>query len=148
MFNWRRRDEDYPRFHRHIKTTFDKYYGLFSEFIRTEIKTVEDLAVDHCELTYVNALEPCEFWSGPQDTANDIPSVSILEPNINAYELPGFNCNYVYKIATDLQANIGIRAATMARQPEAPLLIFEIKASGRLGKVEKPATDAADSPDL
>ena len=64
MFNWRRRGENYPRFHRHIKPAFDKYYGLFSEFIRTEIKTVEKLAVDLCELAYINALEPCELWSG------------------------------------------------------------------------------------
>lgn len=141
MFNWRRRNEDYPRFHRHIKPTFDKYYGLFSEFIRAEIKTVENLAVDLCELTYINALEPSAFWKGPQETANVIPSFSILEPDINANELAGFNCNYAYKIATDLHLNIGIRAATMAQQPEVPVLIFEIKASGRLGKVEKPATD-------
>ncbi len=141
MFNWRRRDEDYPRFHRHIKPTFDKYYGLFSEFIRTEFRSVENLLVDLCELTYINALEPSEFWSGPQDTANVIPSFSILDPDINAFELAGFNCNYAYKIATDLQLNVGICAATMTQQPEVPVLILEIKASGRLGKVGKPATD-------
>ncbi len=141
IFNWRRRNKDYPRFHRQIKPTFDKYYGLFSEFIRTEIKTVEEFTVDLCELTYINALERCEVWSGPQDTAKVIPSFSILETDINAYGLPEFNCNYAYKIATDLQLNIGIRTATKAQQPEVPVLIFEIKASGRLGKVGKPATD-------
>ena len=148
MFNWRRRGENYPRFHRHIKPAFDKCYGLFSEFIRTEIKTVEKLAVDLCELAYINALEPCELWSGPQDTTNVIPSFSILEPDINLSDVPAFDCNHAYKIADDLQLNIGIRTATKAQQPEVPVLIFEIKASGRLGKVEKPATDAADSPDL
>lgn len=141
MFNWRRRDEEYPRFHRHIKPTFDKYYGLFSEFIRTEFTTVEELAIDLCELTYINALEPCEFWKGPQDTKSVIPSFSIVQPGIDVSDSPGFNCNYAYEVAVDLQLNIGIRAATMTQQPEVPVLIFEIKASGRLGKVEKPTTD-------
>lgn len=141
MFNWRRRDEEYPRFHDYIKPTFDKYYGIFSEFIRSEIKTSEELAVDLCELTYINALEPSEFWKGPYDTTNIIPSFSILVPGINASDSPGFNCNYVYEVANDLQLNIGIRAAAKAEQPDVPALIFEIKVSGRVGKIAKPTTD-------
>ena len=141
MFNWRRRDEDYPRFDDYIKPTFDKYYGLFSEFIRSEINTGKELAVDLCELTYINALEPCEFWRGPQDTKNVIPSFSIVRPGINVSHSPGFNCNYAYEIAADLQLNIGIRAGAKSEQPEVPVLIFEIKASGRLGRTSKSETD-------
>ncbi len=140
MFNWRRREKEYPGFHRNIKPTFDKYYGLFSEFIRTEIRIAEP-AVDLCELTYVNSLEPCEFWTGPQDTASVIPSFSILTPDIDFSGSLGFNCNYAYKIAADLQISIGIRVGPKVQQPEVPVLMFQIKASGRVGKIAKPGTD-------
>jgi uncharacterized protein (TIGR04255 family) len=140
MFNWRRRDEEYPRFHDNIKPAFDKYYGLFNEFIRKTIEIAE-LSVDLCELTYVNALEPCEFWAGPQDTARVIPSFSILAPGIDFSGSPEFNCSYAYKIETDMELNISIRVGPKLEQPEVRLLIFEIKASGRVGKVAKSGTD-------
>ena len=140
MFNWRRRDEGYPRFHRNIKPTFDKYYGFFSEFVRTRINDA-DPTIDRCELVYINTLEAFEFWTGPQNTTNVIPSFSILDLGISDAEAQGFNCNYIYTVQTDLQINIGIHAVTKAQQPGSPVLIFEIRAIGRLGRVSKPATD-------
>ena len=140
MFNWRRRDDAYPRFHKDIKPTFDKYYGLFSEFIRTEIN-ITNPTVDLCELVYINTLECCEYWTGPQDTTKVIPSFSILTPDIDASESLGFICNYGYQATTDLQLNIGIRSGVRSQQQNAPVLIFEIKASGRLAQVAKPGTD-------
>ena len=140
MFNWRRRDDEYPRFHRNIKPTFDRYYGLFSEFIRTETN-IADLTVDLCELVYINALDRCEYWTGPQDTTKIIPSFSILAPGIDASESPEFNCNFAYRISTDLQLNIGIRIGIRAQQQDSPVLVFEIKASGRVGQIAKPGTD-------
>ena len=140
MFNWRRGDHAYPRFHKDIKPTFDKYYGLFNEFIRTEIN-ISDPTVDLCELVYVNTLERCEYWTGLQDTTKVIPSFSILAPGIDASESLGFNCNYGYKATGDLQLNIGIRSGVRSQQQNAPVLIFEIKASGRLGPVAKSRAD-------
>ena len=140
MFNWRRRDDEYPRFHRDIKPTFDRYYGLFSEFIRTEINAVEP-TIDLCELGYINTLEPCEYWAGPQDTVKVIPSFSTLETGIDVFESSGFNCNYAYEVSRDLQLNIGIRNGIKTQQPDVPMLIFEIKASGRLGQVSKSRSD-------
>lgn len=77
VFNWRR-DQDgvYPRY-RSIKPDFDKYYALFSEFVRTESPSVEP-TIDLCELTYVNTIQQCEYWQGPQDTNKMIPSFSML----------------------------------------------------------------------
>ena len=140
MFNWRRGGDEYPRFHRNIKPTFDRYYGLFSEFIRGEISN-EDLAIDLCELAYVNTLERCEFWAGPQETMNVIPSFSVLAPGINFSGSPEFNCNYAYRVADDLHLNIGIRSGVKAQEQNIPILIFEIKASGRVGQRTKPGTD-------
>ena len=140
MFNWRRRDQGYPRFHRNIKPMFDKYYGRFNEFLRKDLNT-EDPTVDLCELSYINALERCDFWDGPDATATVIPSFSILAPDIDTAGTAAFNCNYVYKMSTDLQLNIGIRTGVATQQQNKPVLVFEIKASGRVGEIAKPATD-------
>lgn len=141
MFNWRRRDEEkYPRFHRTIKPTFDKYYGTFSQFVRTQISDV-DPTIDRCELVYINTVESFDFWKGLQNSTNVIPSFSILDPGISDAEAQGFNCNYIYTVETNLQINIGIRAVTNAQQPGSPVLIFEIRAVGSFGGVSKPATD-------
>ena len=140
MFNWRRKDQEYPRFHRNIKPTFDKYYGRFNEFLRRELNTPEP-TVDLCELSYINVLERCEFWDGPQATPTVIPSFSIPTTDAQLVGSSGFNCNYTYGITTDLQINVGIRSGVAPQQENTPLLIFEIKASGRLGQIAKPAAD-------
>lgn len=141
MFNWRRRrGNEYPRYYENIKPAFDKYYGLFSEFIRTEVGR-DELTIDLCELIYINTLERCGFWAGPQDTTKVIPTFSILDPGIDASVSPGFNCNYFYKVSTDLQLNINIRSGVKVQQQNAPVLAFEIKASGRLGGTTKPLSD-------
>lgn len=141
MFNWRRRTgNEYPRYYENIKPAFDKYYGLFSEFVRTEVGT-EELTIDLCELIYINTLEHCDFWVGPQDTGKVIPSFSILDPGIDASDSPSFNCNYFYRVSADLQLNINLRSGVKVQQQNAPVLAFEIKASGRLGGITKPLSD-------
>ena len=141
MFNWRRRNDEYPRFHRSIKPAFDGYYGLFSEFVRTEINMTEPL-IDLCELTYINVLERCEYWTGPQDTEKVIPAFSILAPGVDPSEPSGFVCNYGYRVSDDLYLNIGLRNGVRIGQTEVAVLVFEIKASGRLGQVAKSGVDA------
>ena len=140
MFNWRRKDEQYPRFHKNIKPTFDKYYGLFSEFIRTETN-IADLTVDLCELTYINTLDHCEYWAGPPDTAEIIHSFAMLNPGIDASESLGFSSNFGYRVSSDLQLNISIRSGFRTQQQDVPVLIFEIKTSGRLGQIAKSGAD-------
>ncbi len=141
MFNWRRRKgNEYPRYYENIKPAFDKYYGLFSEFIRTEVGIAEP-TIDLCELIYINTIEHCDFWAGPRDTTNVIPSFSILDSGINTSEPPSFNCNYLYKVSNDLQLNISIRSGVKTQQQNAPVLAFEIKASGRIEGVAKTVSD-------
>ena len=140
MFNWRRRDDAYPRFHRNIKPAFDRYYGLFSEFIRAEIQD-EEPSIDLCELTYINAVERCEFWGGPEETERVIPSFPLLSPGIEVLGPPEFNCNFGYRIESDMQLSIAIRNGVMAQQADAPVLIFEIRAGARFGHAQKSEAD-------
>ena len=139
MFNWRRRGKEYPKYYNDIKPNFDKYYGMFSEFIRTQIEIGEP-NIDLCELTYINTLQLCDYWEGPQDTGKIIPSFTIIKTGINDFNAIGFNCNYIYIKSDDLQINIGIRNG-FTQQDNIPVLMFEIKASGRLGQVAKSGAD-------
>ena len=140
MFNWRRRNEPYPHFHRVIKPAFDSYFDLFKKFLQDEVQ-IEGPTIDLCELTYINILEGCEYWGGPQDTTNVIPSFSVLTPGNDAYRLQSVNCNYGYEIETNLQLNFGIRNGRMTHKENVPALIFEVKAHGRLGDATKPEAD-------
>lgn len=141
MFNWRLRNGNpYPRFHEHIKPAFDKYYGVFDQFIRTEVSK-EGLAIDLCELTYVNTVEQCEFWAGSEDTKKVIPSFSITKPGISTSGTTSFDCKYRHNVSKDLQLNINIRSGVKPQQSNAPVLIFEIRANGRIGGVPKTVAD-------
>ncbi len=140
MFNWRRKKEDYPLFYNDIKPAFDKYHGIFSEFVRREVDD-NNLKIDLCELAYINTLEACDYWAGHHDTRKVIPSFSIVESGVNASESGEFNCNYAYELSADMHLKVGIRSGVKAQQQSAPVLIFEIRASGRLGQVEKSRAD-------
>ena len=139
MFNWRRREETYPRF-RFIKPLFDTYYNRFAHFIRTNVKSEEPL-IDLCELTYVNAIQQCEFWEGPRDTTRVIPSFSLVAPGIDDSDATGFNCNFAYHTANDVQVHVAVRSGMTAEPPIAPILLLEIKATTQLGKAGKPIAD-------
>ena len=141
MLNWRRRDADYPHYDEHLKTAFDRYYRIFEDFIQSDVGSKE-IKIDLCELTYINVIEACEYWSGPIDTAKVIPSFCAPELNIETQAFPAFNCAYAYPLSDDLQIRISIRDAQSAQNPNVPVLVFEIRATGRLGQVGKSNADA------
>lgn len=138
MLNWRRGDADYPSFTR-IKPTFDRYYTVYSDFVRSELDV--DLRIATCELTYVNAVEQSEFWSGPSETPRVIKSFSVPDAGLHSPEYPDFNCSFGYQIADDLRIDIAIRNGFVTRQPDMPVLIFEIKAAGRPERQTKSQAD-------
>ena len=148
MYNWRRRSEEdqYPGYHAGIKPTFDKYYGVFVEFVRKEISGDEP-KVDLCELSYINTLEQNDFWGGLHNTPLVIPSFSILNLETGSSEtteslgMLGFNCNYGHFVSPDMQVHVGIRSGNKKQQPDVPILVFEIKGSGRLGQITKSGAD-------
>ena len=133
MINWRRRDSEYPHFAENLKPAFDKYYRVFEDFARADAG-VEEIKIDQCELSYINTIEACEYWRGPQDTARVIPSFSRLETGGASSAAQAFNCAYVYTLAQDLQLRVVIRNGEAAAKPRTPVLIVEIKATGRLGQ--------------
>ena len=141
MFNWRRRDDAYPRFHRDIKPTFDRYYGLFSEFVREEVQ-IEAPSIDLCELTYINALERCEFWEGPQDTTKVHPFISNSLSRHKCFSDLRNSTAITITESKPICNLISVYEAELWRSKmDAPVLIFEIRASARLGQVTKSEAD-------
>ena len=139
VFNWRRRGTgEYPHFHESIKPAFDRYYHLFDEFIRTELKKAPPLS-GSCELTYVNTIVESELWSGLEDTHEIIPSFSIPETGVEGAELSRFSFSYIYQISDTMQ--LTIRGRSFARSSASPALVFEIKASGQLEQTGKAGAD-------
>ena len=142
MFNWRRQGtERYPRYHREIKPNFDRFYGQFEAFVCAEVD-VSEVSIDLCELTYVNTIEQCDYWAGPGDTQNVIPSFSNLSPSMENTVTPDFNCFYSYLVESDLQLSIRVRNAVVPQKANLALLMFEIKASTRLNGAPKSQADS------
>ena len=130
IFNWRRRGSSvYPRFGSNIKPTFDKYYNLFAEFVRTEVDQ-PSLSIESCELTYRNAIDHCDLWLSLEDVPNVIPSFSLPNPGSDANPL-FFNCSYVYDVGSNTTLNLGFRTVTSQRAPETTKLVVEIKLTGK-----------------
>ncbi len=142
MLNWRRHEAGYPRFNVSLKPAFDKYFSMFSEFIRNHTDTSE-LTIDLCQLTYINVIKRCEFWSGPEDTQHVIPSFSVPDFGDTSQNPPAFNCSYILDASHDLQLVIKVRNIVVSPKSgeSEPILIVEIQANGRLGRASKLETD-------
>ncbi len=140
IFNWRRRDEDYPRYHNDIKVNFDKYFGVFTKFL-DEKGIATEPTVDMCELSYINSIESCEYWNNPDHTPNVIPSFSNFDLRLDTKGSKGFNCNFLFDIEADMNLNIGISSKASTDQPSSNRLMFEIRAQGRFSRVAKSATE-------
>ena len=130
LLNWRKRKADYPHFDLHLKPCFDKYFSNFTEFLADEVG-ISDVGIGLCELTYVNVIEVCEYWQGPQDTPKLIPSFSIPDSGSSASGRSAFNCAFRQDLGSDLQSQIGVRIGENAASPGSPCLILELKALGR-----------------
>jgi len=142
MLNWRRRDADYPHFDEHLKPAFDRYYRVFEDFAREDVGASE-IKIDVCELTYINTVEACEYWRGPEDTAKIIPSFVMPDIGLPSQDAPAFNCTFAFMLAPDLQLRVAIRNGEATAQPAKPVLVFEIRAAGRLTQGgSKSAADA------
>ena len=140
IFNWRRRGSAvYPGFDSNLKPTFDKYYSIFSEFVRAEVGQ-PSLSIELCELTYINTIDRCDLWSSLEDAPKVIPSLSIPKPTPDANALL-FNCGYFYDVGFNTTLNLGFRTGPLPGAPEATKLVVEIKLIGRTEEKTKSAAD-------
>lgn len=139
MFNWRRQDDVYPRY-RSIKPRFDKYYDRFLDFVRTDVQSIEPV-IGRCDITYVNTIQRCSYWQGPQDTYKVIPTVPLLMQGSDRWSSAGFECNFAFRTENTMHLQIAVRSGQAAQDPSVPILVFEIKAAEQVGSVSKSEAD-------
>ena len=137
IFNWRRRGNNrYPHFNQSIKPEFDRLYSELESFLVTDVGAPA-LSIDLCELTYVNTVEQCDYWTGPYDTAKVIPSFTAVSSGTENDAPSDFSCFYTYRVDRDLHLGVTVRSAVAPQPSNKPVLVFEIKASTRLGGSHK-----------
>ena len=130
LLNWRRRNSKYPHFADNLKPAFDEYYGIFGDFLENEVG-MEEPRVAQCEFTYVNIIPSTDYWQGPQDTCQVIPSFAVPEYEARQEFVSAFNCTYRYDVNPNLRLHVAIRTAETASSPVLPVLFLELKALGR-----------------
>jgi uncharacterized protein (TIGR04255 family) len=139
LLNWRKRETEYPHFE-NVKSSFDKYFSLYSYFLKRELR-VENLNIQIAELTYSNLIDSTEYWRDPGDTPRVIPTVSIPNPGVPIEGKPDFNYLTAYKLASDLSVNFAVRSGRKPTEAVKPVLVFEFRALGALGTASKVDAD-------
>jgi uncharacterized protein (TIGR04255 family) len=137
LFNWRKKDGEYPHFEV-VKAAFDKNKKRFLKFLSDELSEAAPKA-QLAELTYVNLIERCEYWDGPQDTQKVIPHFGLPVPETPTTEPPDFQQITSQRLAADLTLNTVVGSARSLQDPTKPVLVIEYRATGLL-----PDADALD----
>ncbi len=130
LLNWRKREAEYPHFDERLKPCFVDYLSKFKKFLLEEFG-MSDIEIGICELTYIDVIEPCDFWQGPQDTSRLIPSFVTPDFGIETGSATAFNCVYHHKAEPELQLRTSIQTGESTAEPKSPRLILEFKALGQ-----------------
>ncbi len=129
-YNWRNvRETTYPGFHERVKPAFDAHSDAFARFLRENTPGAAPV-VGRCELTYVNVITQCEYWSGPVDTANVVPSFSVIKDLGNTSADIDFNHTYRYQYSSENQLQIAIRSAKQRPTLDNTALILQFEIAG------------------
>jgi uncharacterized protein (TIGR04255 family) len=139
IYNWRKRGNEYPHFDA-VKRAFDRNLARYTDFLNAEFK-IATMPISVAELTYVNIIEPCDYWRGIDDTRNVLPSFELAtgDPTGHGASNVGFNQVVVERYATDLTVRTIVR---IVMKGDTPALIIELRCSGNQADSSKSAVDA------
>jgi uncharacterized protein (TIGR04255 family) len=133
LFNWRKRELRYPHFEA-VKKGFDIAFARFTDFLESELKiTVPGIQI--AELTYINAIESCEYWKGPEETPNVIPRFQLPVPDRQMTLQADFNQVTVQKFERDFTLLTTVRNGRAVQNQNRPTLVVELRGIGILGGV-------------
>jgi uncharacterized protein (TIGR04255 family) len=128
-YNWRRRDTEYPRFHR-IFPQFENVRFTLEDVLRSlgqpPITTVEH------ELTYINHIPQGEGWESTRDLNQVVP---VFSPTADDFKLLPPPKNFAWNMRFDLpndQGRLDVRLSQAARRSDKhPLLVLQLAAKGK-----------------
>jgi uncharacterized protein (TIGR04255 family) len=130
LFNWRKKGTEYPQFDV-VKAVFDKNKILFFKFLADEL-TEAMPKVRLAELTYINLIERCDYWQGPQDTAKVIPRFRLPVPERPQVDSTDFQQITSQRLEPDLTLSTAVRSARSSQDLSKPVLMIEYRATGLL----------------
>jgi uncharacterized protein (TIGR04255 family) len=137
ILNWRSdAGGKYPHYEG-VKELFDQTYLKFADFIVSELG-LPPLAIQVCELAYVNLVERTNNWSSIDQIPELIPSFKPLDPKVPSAVLVGVNIANIFRIDDELSLAVHVRTV---RRDDAEALVFEQRASGSIGEGTKSAAD-------
>jgi uncharacterized protein (TIGR04255 family) len=139
IFNWRKRDDDYPHFEA-VKATFDKYLSIFFEFLTKEVD-IRPPNLRVLELSYVNNLVPSEYWKGPRDTSAVFPLFRLPIVEDETRPPADFHQTFVQRLAPDLMLSTTVRSALSGKDATQPVLVFELRAVGYFDEAARTDVD-------
>lgn len=139
LFNWRKRDTTYPHYDS-VKAGFDKNYATYLRFLRKEFNVTPSIQI--AELTYINIVESCEYWTSAKDTGRVFPSFQFASPPKGIND-PDFHQTMSERFAPDLTITSTIRNGAVPKPTgQVAALVFEYRAIGLLGSADKTEADA------
>jgi len=139
IFNWRKRGNDYPHFEA-VKTSFDRNYTRYIDFLNGEFKVPQQIPIAVAELTYVNVIDACDYWKGASDTKNVLPAFGL----VSGAEDPSQTSNVVFNQVLVEQYGPDLTMRTTVRsgfKGTSPVLTFELRCTGRQTDSAKSAVD-------
>ena len=141
LHNWRRRDSEYPHYSGQVKPRFDQFYDIFESFLQEDVGSSSP-RIRQCELTYVDVIEACEYWRGPHDTANVIPSLSDYVRGQFGVSASAINTVFMYNIRSNTQLQIAVRTVASTKDSDSQKLVLEFRARGLMDGVLKSDTES------
>lgn len=134
VVNWRKgaSEKPYPRY-KYIIRKFSNFLDRFSHFCSAE--RIGEIFPSHCEITYVNHIEPCTVWKTHADVDRVIAiwgrrySDSYLGPVEDA----AFRARYIMRSPTNARAGrlyVTFHPAYRAADA-APIFVLNMNARGR-----------------
>jgi len=139
IFNWRRRDEEYPHYEP-LKKRFDKHFSQFENFCKEEFGLAR-IDVERCELSYINIISDEEYFRSFDEVKNVIPSFVPLSFNDKTKNLSHFNISYVYPCEQDVALTVNLQSRRH-KKTDKDALYFELKSSGSLSQPTKSEADS------
>jgi uncharacterized protein (TIGR04255 family) len=137
--NWRRvprLNNEYPRYEEYVRPRFLEDFRRFQQFLKDE--NLGELVANQCEMTYVNHIEPNQFWSSLRDIAAVFRPWNPTYPQMDTVETINLQTVHVLRDAAgEFLGRLYVLVQTAFRgSPEVPsfdkpLIILTLTARGR-----------------
>jgi uncharacterized protein (TIGR04255 family) len=128
LFNWRKRQGDYPRFGA-VSSRFFMYLDRFKTFLSEN--ELGSIAPTECELTYINHIIKGTRWEQPEDAGSILPDVQWRQNKNRFLSNPiGINWSAVFMMPEDA-GSLFVKLNYGTRMPDnMPLFILELTVKG------------------